>query len=118
MIAEGSADYIIPCITQVVKQLQEFSDWREFTRYKVTEDFLKNKKIEYELYNLRADIEDDMLICDDAEGILEENDKYVLNMFRIGSIVYISQKCEEGTNIYKVRIEFKDGNISITADIN
>ena len=105
-------------IEGLVDQLQIFTDWREITKYNITENFPKIGKCTYALVNLNADIEDGMAAFYDAEEILPEDSTRVLNNFMLESVLSVRHDWKEGTNIYTVLIKFEDGTISINGTID
>jgi len=96
---------------KVTKILNKNLDRHEVVKYEIIESFQKNGERTYQLHNLAAEVEDDMLFFKDIEEILPTDISYVLNGFLVSSV----KDLIIGENI--IKIYFKDGHIIIKAII-
>ena len=101
----------------LVEQFNVFEDFKELTRYDITESFPKYGERRYTVYNLKGEIEyiDNcrMLVFSDAEEYLTIDDTRVLNGFMEESVFEILYSTDN--NVFEAEIILKDGFINIVA---
>lgn len=117
MITESNCSMTTISILDLLEQLKFYESRREVTRYTVIEAFGDKKSI-YSLMNLTAEKEDEYIIFDDGEGVLEQNDIYVLNMLLLSSIKEVACYRNKSRKQYQANIVLSSGTIQIMASMN
>jgi len=94
-------------VQNLIQKLSDNLNLYKVVKYEIVENFQKNGERTYQLHNLLAEFEDDMVFFGDRDRILSMDVSYVLNGFLIGSIINIIVE-EDIIEIY-----LKDGYIII-----
>jgi hypothetical protein len=106
---------ILPSVEQLIDFLENNEDWLNPTRYfvleyfpKENEDVEKYKPTVYELLNIRAYLDDNVIYSSDELGVLLKN-KHTLLSFRVQDIIYIAFQTDNNM----ITISFDNGFIRL-----
>ena len=107
-------------LDELVKQLEEFENWQEITKYEVVEHFGDKPVKNFDFLNLKAEVVDfdDVkgLIFFDAEELIYTTNSILLGF--LGTNIQTMYYSVPNEKICEIRIIFPDGYVDIIAHVH